>query len=254
MHVVSFEPGTLAATPDGTPALRVLATAAERLAEATTGELDAALDGLVAAARDAGVSALRLAALPSDPEEHGAAKRAGCLLDRELLQLRRPLPLTPPPVPGVTVRTFDERVDLERWLAVNNRAFAWHPEQGDWTRQRFAATAAEPWYDPAGFLVHDGSDGKLDSFCWTKVHPAAPGREAMGEIFVVAVDPAQHGHGLGRALVVAGLDHLTARGLTTAMLYVEATNTPACVVYEQLGFTVHERHCWWECPVDEVSP
>jgi mycothiol synthase len=55
---------------------------------------------------------------------------------------------------------------------------------------------------------------------------------------VIAVHPDFHGLGLGRALTVAGLQHLYASGATAAMLYVDADNTAAVVLYEHLGFTV----------------
>jgi mycothiol synthase len=56
---------------------------------------------------------------------------------------------------------------------------------------------------------------------------------------VIAVDPAFHGRGLGRGLVVSGLESINSRGVTTAMLYVDADNTPAVTMYEDLGFRVH---------------
>ncbi|MEA3055994.1 MAG: mycothiol synthase [Actinomycetota bacterium] len=163
------------------------------------------------------------------------ADAVGLVRGRDLLQLRVPLPLTEA-TPDIALRPFRPGVDEDAWLDVNNRAFDWHPEQGRWTRTDVEAREQEPWFDPEGFLLHE-VDGTLAGFCWTKVH--AEHDPPLGEIYVIAVDPDVAGRGLGRALTVAGLDHLARRGLEWGMLYVDAENVPARRLYEKLGFTVN---------------
>jgi len=159
---------------------------------------------------------------------------AGVQLGRELHQMRRSLPIDR--AAGVEVRPFVVGRDELAWLTVNNRAFAGHPEQGGWTAEQLAQREREPWFDPAGFLLHE-RDGRLAAFCWTKVHDDAT--PPMGEIYAIAVDPDFPGLGLGTALTVAGLEHLASRGLTVGMLYVDGGNTNAVTMYERLGFTIH---------------
>jgi mycothiol synthase len=137
----------------------------------------------------------------------------------------------------VSVRAFRPGQDETAWLVANNRAFAGHPDQGGWDRETLLTREREPWFDPAGFLLHE-LDGRVAAWCWTKVHAAA--HPPLGEIYVIGVDPEFQGRGLGRALAWAGLDHLAGRGLTTGMLYVDGDNTPALALYRSLGFTLHQ--------------
>jgi mycothiol synthase len=174
-------------------------------------------------------------------EAHGAMAEAnGMTLTREVLRVGRDLPVGEPW--SLAVRPFRVGEDEAAWLEVNNRAFAWHPDQGGWTRADIEAREAEPWFDPEGFLVHE-HDGRIAAFCWTKVH--ASERPPLGEIYVIGVDPDAGGRGIGRAIVLAGLDHLAGRGLRDAILYVESTNTVARRLYDHLGFTTVWTDRWW---------
>ncbi len=128
--------------------------------------------------------------------------------------------------------------DEQQWLEVNRRAFSGHPEQSGWTSQELECRQREAWFDPEGFLLHE-REGRLAGFCWTKVHQQT--RSPLGEIYVLGVDPDFQGLGLGRQLAVAGLHHLSAKGLDTAMLYVDASNHRAIALYRSLGFTVHHE-------------
>ncbi|BBF99313.1 MULTISPECIES: mycothiol synthase [Pseudonocardia] len=174
------------------------------------------------------------------------AEARGYRRDRVLWQMRRPL--TGPDAPalpgielpdGVILRSFVPGQDDAEFLRVNNAAFDWHPEQGGWTGGELADRQAEDWFDADGFLIATDPSGTLLGYHWTKVHPATGDEPAMGEVYVLGVDPAAHGRGLGRVLTLAGLQYLRDRGLGTVLLYVEADNTPAVRVYERLGFDVY---------------
>lgn len=165
---------------------------------------------------------------------------------RVLLQMRRDLAgVDPDPRPAlpddVTVRSFRPGRDEDAWLRVNRRAFAWHPEQGRVTREDVLLREAEGWFDPEGFLLAWRGDpddgGALLGFHWTKVHPAGDvAEEAVGEVYVLGVDPDAQGIRLGAALTDLGLALLRGRGLRSVLLYVEESNAAAVRLYESRGF------------------
>jgi mycothiol synthase len=162
------------------------------------------------------------------------ARRHGWERVRDLWVMRRPaaepLPELPAGPEGPPVRGYRPE-DRDELLRVNAAAFADHPEQGAMDEADLARRMAEPWWDPAGLLVAPRAGGGLDGFHWTKQHDAT-----TGEVYVVGVDPAAQGRGLGRVLTLAGLHHLAALGVDEVILYVESDNTPAVAVYERLGF------------------
>ncbi len=222
---------------------------------------------------EAGERPLRLWAHGDLPAASRLAAAAGFERVRALWQMRRSLraPLARPQLAsGLAVRTFVIGRDEDAWTDLNSRAFSRHPEQGAWTREDLDLREREPWFDPAGFFLAE-RDGKLAGFHWTKIHgqvdeAGAPGtngqdtsgqdtsaqdtgaqdtgardtgaqeHEAIGEVYVVGVDPDERGTGLGRALTLIGLRYLRSRGLSQVMLYVDEDNTPAIRLYESLGF------------------
>jgi len=190
----------------------------------------------------AGPGALQFWAHGDEDAARAFAEQAGFTRSRVLWQMRRPLTNLPEvPLPeGVTVRAFVPGADDEAWLGVNRRAFAHHPEQGRWTPDDLRLRFGEPWFDPAGFLLAvDPADDRLLGFHWTKVHPAEGDQPAIGEIYVLGVDPGGHRRGLGAALSVAGLRHLAGLGLADALLYVDESNAGAVALYRRLGFEIY---------------
>jgi mycothiol synthase len=183
---------------------------------------------------------LHLWAMQAGPADDKRARALGFARERDVIQMRVPLPLgndVLETVPSLSTRPFVPGQDDEAWLRVNNRAFAEHPEQGSWTLDQLHERLAADWVDLAGFLVADDPDGNgLIGFCWTKIHHNRS--PVLGEIYVIAVDPAHHGSGLGRALTVAGLNSMTDRGVHVGMLYTDDSNDAAVALYGRLGFTV----------------
>ncbi|HEX7323002.1 MAG TPA: mycothiol synthase [Mycobacterium sp.] len=188
------------------------------------------------------------------------ASALGLVKVRELLQMRRSLRDTPrPSIPdGVRIRTYAGPADDAELLRVNNAAFAWHPEQGHWTAADLAECRRAPWFDPKGlFLAFDdppsGTD-RLLGFHWTKVHLDESG---LGEVYIVGVDPAAQGRGLGAALTAVGVTALAHRlagaARPTVLLYVEADNAAALGTYQRLGFAVHSVDTAYAAPAGRAN-
>jgi len=198
----------------------------------------------------AGPGPLRFWAHGDEPGARAFADKNGFIRVRVLWQMRRALAGLPDvPMPeGVTLRVFRPGRDEAAWLGVNARAFAHHPEQGRWGIDDLLAREAEPWFDPAGFLLAVDEHDTLVGFHWTKVHPPSGPDPALGEIYVLGVDPGAHQRGLGAALSVAGLRHLAAAGLTHCLLYVDESNAAAVALYRKLGFDIHKTDVSYERP------
>jgi mycothiol synthase len=229
-----LDPGATTPDSDPDPVAELVVHPAHRRAGIGSALLAALIDR---------TPAVRVWAHGGHPGAAALATRFGLRADRELWRMRRSLdePLADPVLPdGVVLRPFVPGTDEAELLRVNNAAFAWHPEQGGWTVADVALREAEPWFDAPGVLlaVDVAEPAHVLGFHWTKVHAEGPdGGPPIGEVYVLAVDPAAQGRHLGPALTLAGLAHLRERGLNAVMLYVEADNAAAVRVYRDLGFT-----------------
>ena len=187
------------------------------------------------------------------PAAQALAASAGLEAVRELHKMARPLgegdldPAASALPAGFTARAFVPGRDEQAWLATNAAAFAHHPEQGRLTLADLRERMAQPWFDPAGFLLVEADEsvaapaaGDVAAFHWTKVDAEQrssvyPGRSA-GEVYVVGVHPAYQGRGLGRPVTALGLAHLAGLGLPEVVLYVDGDNQAAIRTYTGLGF------------------
>lgn len=211
---------------DGSAKITIHAT--PPLTESTSQELATAVESTF----HAGTTSIELWIHEVNDAIDRDARELGFVAFRDLWQLRCPLPA---PLSTLSTRPFTSD-DIDRFVDVNNRAFAWHPEQSGLTPASVRSTMDEPWFNPDGFRLYE-LDGELRGFCWTKIH--GDHEPPLGEIYVIAIDPVAHGRGLGGPMTLAGLNWLAAQGLDVGMLYVESDNDPANATYRKLGFTHH---------------
>jgi len=195
-------------------------------------------DALLHAALENLTGTVRLWVMQVDESSDDEVAAAGFVPERDLLQMRVPLPLPESVASALAplkTRAFMPVADDEEWLALNNRAFAGHPEQGGWTLATLHERMQLDWFDPAGFRVATDDAGRIVGSCWTKIHRDAT--PMLGEIYVISVDPEFHGHHVGKRLAIAGLTWLAEQGIAHGMLYTDADNDAAVHLYRWLGFT-----------------
>jgi mycothiol synthase len=161
------------------------------------------------------------------------------------LLMSKPLGEIQPVTSKYPIRTFISGLDNQAFLDLNNKVFADYPDQGGWSEDDLKVRVNEDWFETQGFFVAENK-GELIGFCWTKIHGAHThshsggdddhGHEALGEIYVLAVNPDYKGQGMGRDLTITGLNYLKYQGLNNVMLYVGVENKIAFKLYKSLGF------------------
>lgn len=143
-------------------------------------------------------------------------------------------PIDEPRVPeGYMLRTVAGEVDVERRVDVHRAAFAPSRVVPDSYR---ATMRAHPYRLELDNVV-EAPDGSFAAFClcWLDAD------NAVGELEPVGTHPDHQRQGLARAVSLAGLHGLRARGARTAVVYAVAGG-PAVGLYEGLGFCAVSRH------------
>lgn len=77
-------------------------------------------------------------------------------------------------------------------------------------------------------------DQQLAGFAGLRVHT----EDSMGEIYIIAVDPAYQRQNIGKALIEFSLEWMRDRGLSVAMVETggDAGHAPSRAAYERAGF------------------
>ncbi len=138
---------------------------------------------------------------------------------------------------GYTIRSYREG-DAADWCRLISSWIG-----GNYAEEEFRqSTAGDAGFDPEGLFFAE-KDGELVGTACAVYRKSAPAD--MGYVHMVAVDPEHQGHGLGRAVTVAVLHRLRARGFKRAVLETDDWRVPAICLYLSLGFEPafkHESH------------
>ncbi|WP_293338302.1 GNAT family N-acetyltransferase [Microcoleus sp. CAWBG58] len=166
----------------------------------------------------------------------------GFKADRYFFRMARSLaePIPEPQFPeGFVLRQFPGEEDAEAWVEMFNQSFIDHWNHHDLTVEKFKYHFAQPDYRNDLDLIAVAADGTFAAFCYCEINPEENDRTGRNEGWI-AVLGTRRGFrklGLGRAMLLAGLQRLKAAGVETAILGVDAANPSGALrLYESAGF------------------
>lgn len=194
-------------------------------------------------------------ALPTQRWRTDELERRGYRIVRWAFEMVRPTldEIVPTALPdGVELRPVSRlRADLRRVWDADHEAFADHWGGFDNSNEAFEEWLDEPTLDPSLFVVAwDGDEiaGAVLNVVYARENELLG--EGRGWLDSVFVRRCWRRRGLGAALVARSLEVLRERGLTSAILGVDAENpTGALGLYERAGFVEISRKATWRRPM-----
>lgn len=149
---------------------------------------------------------------------------------------------------GYTLRTVESAEDEERWVAAYNLSFIDHYNHHPRTVESHRHFLQEPSYARERDLIAVAPDGTIAafSFCWVDRDNNTRNNRQDGWVSMLGVARGHRKIGLGRAMLIAGLQRLKVDGMTRVKLGVDAENpNGALQLYESVGFVRDETWVQW---------
>ena len=185
---------------------------------------------------------LRSSARAQDADRISVLTNCGFKADRYFCRLARSLsePIPEPQFPeGFTLRLFPGQQDAEAWVEMYNQSFIDHWNHHDLTVELFKHDLAQPSYRKDLDLIAVAADGTFAAFCYCEINSEECDRTRrnQGWIMYLGTRRGFRKIGLGRAMLLAGLQRLKIAGVETAILGVDAANPSGALrLYESAGF------------------
>lgn len=90
-------------------------------------------------------------------------------------------------------------------------------------------------------------NGTLAAFCYCTIPQEANRQQGRseGEIAIIGTHPAYRNRGIGRAILLAGLQHLKMHGIEIATLGTSSENVQAQSIFYEVGFKVNYKSLWY---------
>ncbi len=166
----------------------------------------------------------------------------GFIADRYFFSMERSLdePIPEPCLPvGFTIRPVKSNEDDEAWVELFNQSFIDHWNHHDLTLESYKHWLSDPNYKPELDLVAVAADGTFAAFCHCHIRLEDNKRSGRNEGWISTLGTRRgfRRMGLGRAMLLAGMQRLKAAGIDTARLGVDTENpSGAGRLYESVGF------------------
>ena len=149
-------------------------------------------------------------------------------------------------LPGVRVRSLKPEEE-GRLADIQNRCFT-----GSWGFCPNTTEEIKFYLEWTGSQIEDvivaeSSENRgIIGYCWThRVRRRASDKKRC-RIHMFGVHPQYQGKGLGRELLLQGLQYLKIKGAEVAELTVDTQNRPARAIYQSLGFKPIASKLWFE--------
>lgn len=154
------------------------------------------------------------------------------------LSLSDPIPEPQFPQSFTLYQTGDER-DAEAKVELYNQAFIDHWNHHPLTVERVKQELNKPYYRPELDLMAIAPDGTFAAFCYCEINSeenAFSGRNE-GRIVCLGTRRGFRKRGLGRAMLLAGIQQLKKAGVNAVRLGVDTQNPSGALrLYESVGF------------------
>ena len=160
---------------------------------------------------------------------------------RYFYRMARPLATaipTPQLPPGYRVQALQPS-QVEAWVAMFNQTFIDHWNFHPLTVAQRQHWLTDPDYEPGLDLVALDPEGTFAAFCLALICRQDNQRTGRHEGWIADLGTRRgfRQQGLGRAMLLTGLQHLKAKGVDTALLGVDAENPSGALrLYESAGF------------------
>lgn len=186
---------------------------------------------------------LRAGARDTQTEKIELLEKFGLKCDRYFFRMERSLlePIESPQFPsGLSLTHMHPETDKVAWLEMLNEVFLDH-----WNHHPVTLEVLEHWqqdsnYQPELDLIAVTEDGSFAGFCFCNILPEYIERigKKVGFIEILGTRRNFRRTGLGKAMLLAGLQKLKDSGMEIVRLGVDAENPSGALrLYESVGFT-----------------